>query len=390
MYYIVGGNGETPRNKTKKQKEKEMTIKEKLKNLVNGKDASKKVVSEKVATGIDLDLINAKTAEETKRLINAGADVNAKDWYGRTALMKACTAEQTKLLIDAGADVNAKDKGDYAPLISIEVGGRTALMEARTAEQTILLINAGADVNAKDDYGYTALMDAHTLEQTQMLINAGANVKAKNKYGKTALHFCCDRMFNKGCLLEMGLRMTPEDAYRETEERYPDTVGQMKVLVAAGADVNAKDEDGRVPLFYALYERKTAIEKMQFLINAGADVNTKSNNGKTLLMNATAEQMKVLINAGADVNAKDKEGETPLMKARTPEQMKVLIDAGADVNAKDKNGHGTLYHSGFGLYSTEKKKIIEETMAKVKPSVAQPSVLNTIKMKVKDFVKGRE
>jgi len=359
-----------------------MSIKEKLKDLVGGK-GNAKTVSEKNATGIDLKLINAETAEETKRLIAAGADVNAKDWYGRTALMKAKTAEQTKLLIDAGADVNAKDKGDYAPLISVEVGGRTALMEAETAEQTRLLIAAGANVNAKDDYGYTALMEAKTAEQTGLLIAAGADVNAQNKYKSTALTTCCAHMYNKGFLLACGLRKTPEEAYSETAARYPSTVEQMKMLIAAGANVDVKDDHGYTALHYAVYERQTAIEKMNLLIAAGANVNAKSNSGATPLMNATAEQMKVLIAAGADVNAKDKEYKTPLMWARTAEQMKVLIDAGADIYAIDKSGYSVSSYSRRGWDRNEKEKVIEEAKAKTPKPLNKPLLA-----KIADKVKG--
>ena len=331
-----------------------LNVKEKLKNLVGGK-GNAKAAPEKHATGIDLELINAKTAEETKRLIAAGADVNAKDWYGRTALMKAQTAEQTKLLIDAGADVNAKDKGDYAPLISIEVGGRTALMKAQTAEQTKLLIAAGANVNAKDDYGYTALMEAKTAEQTKLLITAGADVNAKNKYKGTALKTCCEHMYNTGFFLACGLRKTPEEAYSEKAARYPSTVEQMKMLIDAGADVNAKDEYGRTALHYALYERQTAMQKI-----------------------------KMLIAAGADVNAEDKGGKTPLMRAKTAEQMQVLIDAGADVYAKDKEGYGVAYYSRFGWDKSNKEKTIKEAMAKT-PKPLNKSLLAKIADKLKGF-----
>src|SRR5208283_1893942 len=50
--------------------------------------------------------------EEVTRLLNEGADVNAKDQQGKTALILAASKGQlpvTKLLLDKGADVNAKD-----------------------------------------------------------------------------------------------------------------------------------------------------------------------------------------------------------------------------------------------------------------------------------------
>ena len=49
--------------------------------------------------------------------------------------------------------------------------------------------------------------------------------------------------------------------------------------------------------------------------------------------------MKVLVEAGADVNAVEKDGTTPLYAATFGEYtdiVKALIEAGADVNAADK------------------------------------------------------
>ena len=83
-------------------------------------------------------LIYAETAEETARLLAAGADVNANNFDGLTALMYAITPEQTKLLIDAGADVNAKN-----------FCGITALTLAKTPEQKKLLSNAMQSVRTE-------------------------------------------------------------------------------------------------------------------------------------------------------------------------------------------------------------------------------------------------
>jgi ankyrin repeat protein len=83
--------------------------------------------------------------------------------------------------------------------------------------------------------------------------------------------------------------------------------------------------------YYHVYK-----ENMKTLIKAGADVNAKDEGGVTALMLASSdghkEMVKMLIKAGADVNAKDKNGKTALMRASErgrKEIVKMLIKAGA-------------------------------------------------------------
>ena len=107
-----------------------------------------------------------------------------------------------------------------------------------------------------------------------------------------------------------------------------------KALIAAGADVNAKNILGKTPL-HGVYNHEIA----QLLITAGADARAEDRFGCTPLHEAiTSEIAKALIAAGADVNAKNILGKTRLHGVYNHEIAKVLIAAGADVNAKDKDG----------------------------------------------------
>ena len=84
------------------------------------------------------------------------------------------------------------------------------------------------------------------------------------------------------------------------------------------------------------------IEAVQQHLAAGTDVNAKDNRGRTPLYRATNKEIaKLLIASGADVNAKDVAGGTPLHAAiglGHKETVELLIAKGADVNAKVVSG----------------------------------------------------
>ena len=85
------------------------------------------------------------------------------------------------------------------------------------------------------------------------------------------------------------------------------------------------------------------IESAKQAIAAGADVNAKNHIGRIPLHGVTTKEIaELLIAEGADVNAKDRNyGNTPLHYAAFKghkEILKLLIAKGADVNAESENG----------------------------------------------------
>ena len=76
----------------------------------------------------------------------------------------------------------------------------------------------------------------------------------------------------------------------------------IRVLIEAGADVNARDLGGMTPLMFASYKSTTSVV-VTLLIEAGADVNAKTNGGKTALTYADykddTQVIRILKAAGA-------------------------------------------------------------------------------------------
>ncbi len=127
-----------------------------------------------------------KSVEEIKELLKKGADVNASDKYGDTALMVAATLgklDVVKCLVELGADLEAKDGAGRTALMMVANWGKLDVVKC--------LAECGADLEAKDMHGRTALMWAATegqIEVVKYLAECGADVNVKDEwYGETAL-----------------------------------------------------------------------------------------------------------------------------------------------------------------------------------------------------------
>ena len=151
------------------------------------------------------------------------------------------------LLVDLGADVNAKDDKGSTALIEASYGG--------DRETVSTLVEIGADMNAKDNYGNTALIlasDEGYTDTVSILLKNGADVNEITKDGSTAL-------------------------MRASGEGHSETVS---VLLKNGADLHAKDNNGNTCLAWAVSSNpyggvsEVALAKtIEILLDAGADLN---------------------------------------------------------------------------------------------------------------------
>lgn len=164
--------------------------------------------------------IAAEDADAAIRAIEDGA--NLEDRGGEndaTPLIQVTKQNQpllARVLIDAGADVNAKDSMQDSAFL---YAGAEGLDEILT-----LTIEAGADVTSTNRYGGTALIPASEhghVSTVKMLIAAGVPVDHVNKLGWTAMH--------EAIILNDG---------------GPDQVETVRLLLEAGADPHITENDG--------------------------------------------------------------------------------------------------------------------------------------------------
>lgn len=137
----------------------------------------------------------------------------------------------------------------------------------------------------------------------------------------------------------------------------PDWLECIRMLLAAGADPNARDDEGVSPLHRLVITQSRSeqcadvLAAMQMLLEAGADVELADKDGWSPLISAAcyngAYLVPALLRAGADVNVCDSLGRTALSHAAGDSAAVVgmLVSSGADPNARDAWGHTPLYYA---------------------------------------------
>ena len=113
-------------------------------------------------------------------------------------------------------------------------------------------------------------------------------------------------------------------------------------LLSKGADIDARDERDKRPLYYAIESGN--IELVRTLIDRGAKPWVRYL--FTAIEKNRTEAMQMMVDAGSDVNETGPVlSQTPLMYAVQKDRIKcaeILLDAGANVNALTMNGASAL------------------------------------------------
>jgi ankyrin repeat protein len=257
------------------------------------------------------------SAEAVRILLEAGADPNARNQQEATPLIYAAwDFTKTRLLVEKGAQVNVAAKNGATPLMV----AASALGNSRSVEY---LLEHGALPKATDMLGGDALIRAAWMsdpQATELLLAKGANARNADRAGMTALQMApdfadCERI---SLLLKAGADVNSFNTFAGQVKNGPIALVHLTPLMLAAPYGDA--ETISTLLKAGARVNDVDIRKMSPLMLAIATDHAKP---------ATVRQ---LVAAGADVNAKDQNGESALdwaRKFRNPEILSTLESAGA-------------------------------------------------------------
>ncbi len=258
----------------------------------------------------DTASLNAWQRETRRRYERAGwpLDLPPSDLVGWLHVAVVNDAgDEVKRLVEAGADVNAMH----------EMGAGTSCLETAAIRGNLgiveTLVGNGADPNHEGEEG-TALMCA--VRQRHLAVYESLRPLTNHREQKLVARRLSEAR---------RTRAESERAFRFSEACRRGLLPTFHRLLKQGIDIDARTEGftGLTPLALATKGGQTAIVRR--LIEEGADPNLESYRGRTPLMVVTdAVICRLLLEAGADVHAQDDGGRTVLMQVKDEQCLRLI------------------------------------------------------------------
>ena len=291
-------------------------------------------------------------------LIARGADVNAKDHTQQSAYLIATSDGYTELLrltLAHGADVNATDSYNGTGLIRAADRGHVEVIRE--------LLKTPIRIDHVNRLGWTALLEAVILgdggpahtETVRLLVRAGANTDIVDPGGLTALQHARNKGFREivAILTAKDTAATMDRALIEATAR--NDVETARRLIAAGANVNAQDENRDSA--FLLAGARGRLEILKLTLAAGADLKSMNRYGGTALIPAChyghIDTVRELLKTTIDVDHVNRLGWTALLETVIlgdggpvhVEIARLLVARGANINLADSQGTTPLAHA---------------------------------------------
>ncbi|HEV8059895.1 MAG TPA: ankyrin repeat domain-containing protein, partial [Gemmataceae bacterium] len=290
---------------------------------------------------------------QVQQLLQNGANANARDEAGDTALMRAALdadVEMMRVLVEGGAEVHVRGQNATAPLLRTthDLDKMRLLLDRGAPVDDFVMVAAASVPGSRSALelllahggngraavpAYTALMAAAgtgDLEAVSCLLDHGANVKAKTPTGFTALIGAAlsgnakvvALLLERGadpnavCELERGILQTPAGVAASMGH-----ADCLRLLMAAGVDVNV--QGGPFNHNALLGAATTPSKETVHMLLAKANVNSKDWNGNTALdwaaRGGETDIVKMLRKAGAEQSKPPSHSDKPLALQGPPD-----------------------------------------------------------------------